>query len=97
MESDPKNGGFNILNSGISNINFSGTKVIKVVDGEYRCICRNRSIHIGFYSSDEKGTPLEPGMNDSTLLCCGFCGRIFDKNTLEIIRGVYIHDTRKVS
>ena len=97
MVSDPKNGGYNILNPGISDIDFKATSKIKIVDGEYRCICRNRSIHIGFYSSDEKGRPLEPGKNNSTLLCCGFCGRIFDKNTLEIIRGVYVHDTRKVS
>lgn len=90
MESDPKNGGFNILTSGISNIDFTATDKIKVVDGEYRCICRNRTVHIGFYTCDEKGVPLEPGMNDSTLLCCGFCGRIFDKNTLEIIRGVHV-------
>jgi len=96
MESDPKNGGFCILNSRISNINFTPTE-IKVVDNEYRCICRNRTIHIGFYECDKNGNSLKPGMNNSTLLCCGFCGRIFDKNTLEIIRGVYVHDTRKVS
>lgn len=90
MESDPKNGGFNILNSGISNIDFTASTEIKVVDGEYRCICRNRTVHIGFYVCNEKGIPLKPGMNDSTLLCCGFCGRIFDKNTLEIIRGVHV-------
>ncbi|MHC4237544.1 MAG: hypothetical protein ACYSSM_04725 [Planctomycetota bacterium] len=90
MESDPKNGGFNILNPKITNIDFTAYDKIKVVDGEYRCICRNRSVHIGFYKCDEKGRQLEAGMNDSTLLCCGFCGRIFDENTLEIIRGVYI-------
>ena len=97
MVSDPKNGGFNILNPKITNIDFKATDVIKIIDSEYRCICRNRSIGIGFYVCNEKGVPLEPGMNNSTLLCCGFCGRIFDKNTLEIKRGVYVHDTRKIS
>jgi hypothetical protein len=90
MEIDPKNGGYNILNPKITNIDFKATSVIKVIDGEYRCICRNRTVHIGFYVCNEKGVPLEAGKNNSTLLCCGFCGRIFDKNTLEIKRGVYV-------
>jgi hypothetical protein len=88
---EAKNGGeYCILNPGICNIDYKKSNVIKVIDGDYRCICRNRTGHMGFYESDEKGAFLEPGRNDSQLLCCGFCGRIFNKNTLEIIRGVFI-------
>jgi len=83
---DAKNGGYSILNKGISMIDFKGTTEITRKDGGYKCICRNRSITRGFYVSDEKGY----FSDDGDLLCCRFCGRIFDKNTLEIVRGVFI-------
>ena len=81
---------YNILNPGISKIDFGDYDKIIIVDGDYKCICRNRSYYIGFYDCDENGNQLETGRNNSNLLCCGFCGRIFDKRTLEIKRGVYI-------
>jgi hypothetical protein len=90
MDIDPKNGGYNILNPKITNIDFKAYDTIKVVDGEYRCICRNRTVHIGFYECDETGRQLETGKEENVLLCCGFCGRIFNKNTLEIIRGIFV-------
>ena len=83
---DAKNGGYSILNKGISMIDFKGTTEITRKDGGYKCICRNRDITRGFYESNEKGLSVE----GSKLLCCHFCGRIFDKNTLKIVRGVYI-------
>jgi len=85
---DPKNGGYSILNKGICRIDFAAnTEIIRINDGnEYRCICRNRNTSRGFYESDENGHTAE----GSDLLCCFFCGRIFNKNTLEIVRGVYV-------
>jgi hypothetical protein len=83
---DPKNGGYSILNKGICSIDFAANTEIVRFDDEYRCVCRNRNATRGFYESDEKGNSAEC----SDLLCCFFCGRIFDKNTLEIVRGVYI-------
>jgi hypothetical protein len=80
------NGGYCILNKAISPIDFAGTTEIKRINGDYRCICRNRDSTKGFYASDENGKPIAV----SPLLCCYFCGRIFNKNTLEIVRGVYI-------
>jgi hypothetical protein len=91
MTVEAKNGGeYCILNPKISNIDYKAYDKIKVVDGEYRCICRNRTVHIGFYECDEKGRQVKTGMKENVLLCCGFCGRIFNKNTLEIIRGIFV-------
>lgn len=76
-----------ILNKGICAIDFKGpTEITRINGGEYRCICRNRNATRGFYASDKGGNPIEV----SPLLCCYFCGRIFDKNTLKIVRGVHI-------
>ena len=61
--------------------------MIKIGDNDYRCLCHNRSSTKGYYDSDEKGRPLE---EESNLLCCYFCGRIFNKNSLEIVRGIYV-------
>ena len=83
---DPKNGGYSILNKGICSIDFAANTEIVKFNDEYRCICRNRNATRGFYESNEKGNHLD----DSDLLCCYFCGRIFDKNTLKIVRGVCI-------
>jgi hypothetical protein len=83
---DAKNGGYSILNKGISMIDFKGTTEITRKDGGYKCICRNRTVTRGFYESNEVGKYLD----GSDLLCCNFCGRIFNKNTLEIVRGVHI-------
>jgi len=83
---NPKNGGYSILNKGICSIDFAANTEIVRFNDEYRCICRNRNATRGFYESDENGSSVE----SSDLLCCNFCGRIFDKNTLEIVRGVYI-------
>lgn len=58
----------------------------RIGDNDYRCMCHNRSSSKGYYDSDDKGCPLE----GSDLLCCYFCGRIFDKNTLEIVRGIHV-------
>ncbi len=83
---EAKNGGYCILNKGISMIDFKGATEITRKGGGYKCICRNRDITRGFYVSDIKGNY----QDDGDLLCCYFCGRIFNKNTLEIIRGIYV-------
>jgi len=85
-ELDSKNGGYCILNKDICMLDFKGATEITRKGGGYKCICRNRNITRGFYPSDKDGKSIAV----SPLLCCYFCGRIFDKNTLEIVRGVYI-------
>ncbi len=83
---DEKNG-YCILNPGICKIDYKGTTEIKRINSEeYRCICRNRNSTKGFYETNKEGNYQDGG----DLLCCYFCGRIFNKNTLEIIRGICI-------
>ena len=50
------------------------------------CVCDNRPIDDGFYPCDEKGNRME--LDEAwiyPLYVCGFCGRIIDSDTLEVV------------
>lgn len=69
---------FCVLNNRISKIDFDKEIIIKYSDGRYRCKCSNTSTLRGFSETEDNN------------LMCNFCGRIFNKETLEVIRGITI-------
>jgi hypothetical protein len=49
------------------------------------CICGNQPHHHGFYPCDEAGNEVEPVTGWEGLYVCAKCGRIIQKDTLEVI------------
>jgi YD repeat-containing protein len=52
------------------------------------CICGNTSSELGFYPIDDNNREVEPTERDWTTnqYVCDQCGRVIDKDTLEVVR-----------
>jgi hypothetical protein len=53
----------------------------------WRCICGNNGDDYGYYPCNKKGNEVEPTVKDWTTkwYICGNCGRMIDRDTLEVV------------
>jgi hypothetical protein len=51
----------------------------------WHCICGNTPVSDGFYSCDEAGNEMEPVDGWKNLYVCNRCGRIIQRDSLQVI------------
>jgi hypothetical protein len=66
--------------------------------GDFLCICGNTPSDSGFYPINDNNEEVEPSKDVWTTnqYFCNQCGRIFDQDTLEVVRKIDLKDIKQL-